>query len=169
MCFKWHYIFMDNFFILCTSLLIHPFEEERDHREKPELWLRRLTLMSVPMNFTSLIFELWTLSMFFLWKPTFPCWCAFPVFPLSVPTPRLGTPSSDGFTEGPVNRAITTPAPSATACQRPTSGRRSHAVPFLLSFLFIPQSSFHAWGHLTWGHPLFSNGLQGTLKFASCH
>lgn len=153
-------------------LLILPFEE------KKEIILRNLnsltSLISISMNFASLIAEtLDVIDIFFIKRPTFYCWCVFPVFSFSqFPYLVSGLASNDGFTEGPVNRAITTTSPSVTACPHShPSGIKSLCGSFslFLSFLFITQSLFCAWGHFTWGHPQLSNGLQGTLKFASYH
>lgn len=152
-------------------LLILPFEERK------EIILRNLnsltSLINISMNFASLIADtLDVIDMFFMKRPTFYCWCVFPVFPFLSSHTLFQDSSNDGFTEGPVNRAITTTSPSVTACPHShPSGIKSLCGSFslFLSFLFITQSPFCAWGHFTWGHPQLSNGLQGTLKFASYH
>ena len=80
----------------------------------------------------------WFVARLCIKNPTFYCWCAFPVFPfLSSHTLFQDSPlMMDLFTERPVNRAITTTSPSATACQRShPSGIKSCVVSFLFSFL----------------------------------
>lgn len=155
---------MGKIFHSMHFLLILPFEDE--------IIIRNLkcgslfSLINVSKNFTSLMAEtLDVIDMFFIKKSTFYCWCAFPVFHFfNSHTLLQDSPSNDGFPEGPVNRAITTNSPSATACQRShPSGMRSPcgSLSLFFSFLFMTQNPFHTWGHLQ-----SSNGPPGSLKFA---
>ena len=127
---------MDKIFILCLLSLFFP-------SKRGKIILRNLNHDSltslISVNFTSLIAaNLDILDMFWIKNPTFYCWCAFPVFPfLSSHTLFQDSPlMMDLFTERPVNRAITTTSPSATACQRShPSGIKSCVVSFLFPFL----------------------------------
>ena len=127
---------MDKIFILCLLSLFFP-------SKRGKIILRNLNHDSltslISVNFTSLIAaNLDILDMFWIKNPTFYCWCAFPVFPfLSSHTLFQDSPlMMDLFTERPVNRAITTTSPSATACQRShPSGIKSCVVSFLIPFL----------------------------------
>lgn len=129
---------MDTIFILCLLSLFFPLKRGKTILRN----LNHDSLTSlISVNFTSLIAEsLDFLDMFCVKKknPTFYCWCPFPVFPsLSSHTLFQDSPlMMDLFTERPVNRAITTTSPSATACQRShPSGIKSCVVSFLFSFL----------------------------------
>ena len=66
------------------SLLILPFEEEKEIIIRNLNCGSLLSLINVSKNFTSLVAEtLDVIDMFFIKKLTFYYWCAFPVFPSS--------------------------------------------------------------------------------------
>lgn len=140
------------------SSFILPFEEGKEIIIKNLNYGSLFSLINVSKNFTSLVAEtLDVTDMFFIKKSTFFVGVHFLFsffFFFQFPHLTSGLSSNDGFPEGPVNRAITTNSPSATACQRShPSGMRSPcaSLSLFLTFLSMTQSPFH-----TWGHPQFS-------------
>lgn len=120
---------------------------ERDHCKEPNLWLSCFTNKC---SHEFCISHFWTVDvvdMFFIKKLTFYCWCAFR-FSLSQLSQLVsGLPSDDRLAEGPVNTAVSTTSPSATACQRYyPSGTRSPGgsfSPFLSPWALVMSGRTH--------------------------